>query len=383
MVVEKVKLGKKEVVLIGTAHISKNSVDLVRKTIEKEKPDVVAVELCAQRYETLKNKDKWKETKISEVIKQGKAYLFLANLILANFQKKLGEMLGIEPGSEMLVAIDSAIKVGSKVAFVDRNIQVTLRRALSLMTFKEKIKILVSLLMDTFGAEIDEELIEKLKEKDVLSEVMKELSTVVPSVKRVLIDERDLYIANKLQEIEGKKIVAVVGIGHLAGIKKNLSVKKSKVDMKALESVPTKRFKVKYLGYIVPIIFAILLGYGFYAKGAGATIEMLWMWFLINGLLAAVGTALAFGHPLSVLTAFVAAPFTSLNPALAAGWFAGYVEAKVRNPKVKDFENLNKLSGIKEYWKNQITRILLVVVFANIGSSIGTFVALPYLLSLL
>lgn len=382
MVVERVKLNGREFVLVGTAHISKKSVQLVEDVINKEKPDTVAVELCRKRYEVLKKKDRWRETKISKIIKEGKAYLLLANLILANFQRKLGEKLGVEPGAEMLAAVDSARKNKARVEFVDRDIVITMKRAFNSMGFVEKFKILSSFFFDTFSSQVDEEMVEKLKDKNMISEAIETLASAAPSAKKVLIDERDSYIASKLLKSKGKKIVSVIGAGHLEGIKRNLRLGRL-VNLKELESVKKKRFRLMYLAYIIPVLFAFLITYGFFARGFATGFEMLWYWFIINGTLSAIGVLLAFGHPLSIGTAFLAAPFTSLNPAIAAGWIAGYVEVKLRNPKVKDFENLNQLRRIRDYWENGVTRILLVVVFGNVGSTIGTFVALPYLASLL
>jgi len=381
LVVEKIEHDGKEIFLVGTAHISKKSTEEVGNTIKKEKPDVVAVELCESRYHALKNKQSWQDTEIKQVIKEGQTYLFLSSLILSNFQRKLGKDLGIEAGAEMLAAIDAAKKAKAKLVFLDRDIQVTLRRAFASMTLFEKAKIVKSLFFDTLTAEVDEEFIEALKEKGAIQDAMNELAKAAPSVKRILVDERDVYMAGMLQRVKGKKIVAVVGAGHVEGIKKWID---KPITFTRLKDPPKKRRKkVGIGGLIIPTLLLGLLIYGFVTKGIGTTLNMLLWWFLINGTLSALGAALAFGHPLSILTAFVAAPFTSVNPLLAAGWFAGYVEAKIRNPKIKDFHGLNKLDGFKAYWKNQVTRVLLVVALANLGSIIGTFVALPVVMSLL
>jgi pheromone shutdown-related protein TraB len=379
--VEKVRIGGKSVFLVGTAHVSPESVKLVRETIEKEKPDSVAVELCEQRYKVLKEGSKWAETKMADVLKEGKAHLFLANLILSNFQRKIGEELGVKPGAEMLEAVKVAEKKKIPVELVDRDIQITFKRALAKMGWWEKSRVSFSLFVDMFGGSVDEEVIEQLKGKDVMTEVIEELAKEAPSVKAVLIDERDIYIANKILKAPGKKVVAVVGAGHVAGLKKRLKQKTR--NLKSLERAPKKKNGVRHLKWAVPVLFAVLVGYGLLTKGAGVTASMLLWWFLINGSLSAIGTALAFGHPASVLAAFLAAPLTSLNPLVAAGWVAGWVQARVKNPRVRDFEGLNKLNGFRDYWKNDVTRVLLVVIFANLGSTIGTVVALPYLLSLL
>ncbi len=380
MPIERFEHNGKEIILVGTAHVSKKSCEEVEETIKKEKPDVVAIELDENRYHALKNKESWHDTEIKQVIKDGQTYLFLSSLIISNMQKKIGKDLGVDPGAEMLSAIDAAEKAKTKLEFIDRDVQVTLRRAFNSMSILEKAKIVKSLFVDTLIADIDEDFIEKLKEEDTLHDAMDELAKTVPSVKRILVDERDIYMAGMLQKIEGKKIVAVVGAGHVGGIKRAINFP---IVFSKLQAPVKKKKKIKVVGLIIPALLLGLLIYGFATKGLGTTLHMLMWWFLINGTLSAIGAAAALGHPLSILTAFVAAPFTSVNPLLAAGWFAGYVEAKIRNPKVKDFKSLNKLDSMKAYWKNQVTRILLVVAFANLGSIIGTFIALPVVMSLL
>lgn len=387
--VTKVSIDEKEIFLVGTAHISRESVNLVRETIERENPDIVAVELCRDRYDAISREQKWDETEIHEVVKKGKTPLFLMHLLLANFQRKLGDELGIKPGSEMIEAIDIAKERGIRIALVDRDINISLKRAFNRMSIKEKFRIFMGLFSGIFGGEkIDEELIEKLKDKDIMTEMVEELSKEAPSIKAVLIDERDRYIAERIAALNAKKIVAVVGAGHVDGIRNLLEggkilQKNANGEIYPIEKIPDGGNKLRYFSYLIPIIFLIIVGWGFYSHGTELTLNMLWKWFLINGSLSALGVILALGHPFSVITAFLVAPFTSLNPTIAAGWFSGLVEAYVRKPRVKDFEGLLKLNGLRDYWRNGVTRILLVIVFANIGSSIGTFIALPYLVTLL
>jgi pheromone shutdown-related protein TraB len=386
--ITKVKVNGKEIILVGTAHVSKKSVELVKKSIEEEKPDLVAIELCKDRYKALVNKKKWDETEITKVIKSGKTHLFLLQLLLTNFQRKIGDELGIKPGSEMLKAIKIAKENKIPVKLVDRNVRITLKRAFNLMSLKEKFKLLFSFVSGIFSSEeIDEETIEKMKESDVLTEMMEDLGKEIPSIKKVVVDERDTYIASKILSSKKKKILAVVGAGHVSGIKKNLenleNLSEEKDELKNLEKIPEKKSFLKYIWYLIPLVFIIILGWAFYTRGADLTLNLFTKWFLINGILAALGVLIALGHPLSILTAFLAAPFTSLHPAVAAGWFSGLVELWVRKPKVKDFEGLLKIDGITDLWRNGVTRILLVIAFANLGSSLGTFIALPYLASLL
>ncbi len=380
--VERIKLKDRQIILIGTAHVSKESARLVNEVIDKEKPDTVGVELCKKRYDSIRKKSKWEDTKITKIIKEGKTQLFLANLLLSSFQKRIGEDLKITPGDEMIQAINAGKKSSAKIVLLDRDIQVTLKRAWREMSISEKFKLTYSLIAGLIQPEeIEEEMIEQLKEKDIVTQMMEELGREIPSAKKVLIDERDIYIANKILASPGKKIVAVVGAGHIEGIKKHL---KKKEDIEPLEKIPQGSRWVKNITYAVPLVFLGIIALGFINhKSIELTITMLTYWFLINGILSALGAILALGHPLTILSAFIAAPFTSLNPTIGAGIVAGLVEAKVREPRVKDFQSLGEVTTFTGFYKNRVSRILLVAALANLGSSVGTFVALPYLMSLL
>lgn len=375
------------IILVGTAHISKESVKEVKKAIEKYKPDIVAVELCKRRYEAITKKDKWENTPITTLLKSNNAYLLLAQTFLSAIQRKLGKEHGVEPGSEMIAAMDEAKKNNLEVALVDRDISVTLKRAWRKMGIREKFRLTWEFMKAILGydeEELEELDLKEIMDQDVISAMMEEFGEIAPSVSTVLIHERDEYIAKKiLDESKKGKVVAVVGAGHLNGIKKHLKKKKLDVDFKELEYVPKKRFSVlKTVGYAIPVVFVALIVYLFLTGSWGRAADALLMWFLINGSLSALGTAIARGHPLSIATAFVAAPLTSLNPAIAAGWVAGYVEFKLRKPIVKDFQNLSKMDSTKEFFNNRVIRLLMVVALANLGSMIGTFIALPYILSL-
>lgn len=375
------------IILIGTAHISKESVEEVKQAIEKYKPKIVAVELCKRRHEAITKKDQWENTPVNKLLKSNNAYLMLAQTFLSSIQRKLGKEYGVEPGSEMIAAMDEAKKHGLEVALVDRDITITLKRAWKKMGVREKFRLTWEFLKAILGydeEELEELDLKELMKEDVISAMMKEFGEIAPSVSTVLIHERDEYIAKKiLDESKKGRVVAVVGAGHLKGITKYLKQKELDVDLKELEYVPKKRFSVlKTIGYSIPVLFVVLIIYGFYTKGSGLVLEMFLYWFLINGICSAIGAAIARGHPFTILTAFVAAPITSLNPAIAAGWVAGYVEAKMRTPVVKDFKELSKLDSLRDFWNNRVIRLLMVVALANVGSMIGTFVALPYLLRL-
>ena len=375
------------IILVGTAHISKDSVEEVKQVIEKYKPKIVAVELCKRRHEAITKKDKWESTPVNKLLKSNNAYLMIAQTFLSSIQRKLGKEFGVEPGSEMIAAMDEAKKHNLDVALVDRDISITLKRAWKKMGIREKFRLTWEFLKAILGydeEEIEELDLKELMKEDVISAMMKEFGEIAPSVSTVLIHERDEYIAKKiLDESKKGRVVGVVGAGHLNGIKKYLDEKELDVDLKELEYVPRKRFSIfKAIGYSIPVLFVALIVYGFYTAGSDLVLEMFFYWFLINGVCSAVGAAIARGHPFTILTAFVAAPITSLNPAIAAGWVAGYVEAKLRTPVVKDFKELSKLDSLRDFWNNRVIRLLMVVALANVGSMIGTFVALPYLLRL-
>ena len=370
--VHEILLDGKKILLIGTAHISQSSVDEVNTVINQVQPDTVCIELCSSRYQAMLAKDQWKNMDIFKVIREGKSFLLFANLIMTAFQKRLGSRLGVKPGSEMFEAANVAEKLNSELVLADRDVKITLQRTWRGMRFWGKMKVLGQLLASLFiREEISKEEIEKLKESDALSEAVKMLAEQSPEMKRILIDERDQYMAEKIRQSMGKLIVAVVGAGHVKGLTAELE---NKHNLAELESVPPTGKAVAWLKWGIPALIIALIVYGFFTVDTDVSIEMIQRWFLINGTLSALGTAAAFGHPITIATAFVAAPFTSLNPTIAAGWVAGLVEALLRKPQVRDFENLaDDITHLRGFWQNNITRILLVVIFANLGSAIGTF----------
>ena len=366
----------KEIILVGTAHVSRESADLVERVIEEEKPDTVAVELCQSRYQAMTEENKWQETDLIKVIKEKKAFLLLSNLMLASFQKKIGKKLGIKPGEEMLRAINTAKEMDAHIHLADRDIRTTLSRTWRLMGFWTKFKLLFQLITSMGDVEeIEKEDIEKLKQQDVLETLLSELGKSLPELQQVLIDERDQYLAHKIRTAPGNKIVAVVGAGHVPGIKKYWD---KPVDIEALEVIPPKGKWVGFLKWGIPTLVIALIILGFYMAGANAGANMIKWWILANAVLAGLGAAIALAHPLTVLAAFIASPITSLNPMVAAGWVAGLVQVFLVKPKVKDFQRLPEdIVTVKGFWKNKITRILLIVVLTNLGSSLGAFVAIP------
>ncbi len=371
--------GDKQITLIGTAHLSRESADLVARVIEEERPETVCIELCESRYQSLTRKQKWQNTDLLKVIKEKKAFLLLSNLMLAYFQKKIGKRLGIRPGEEMLRAIAEAEAIGAHIHLADRDVRTTLSRTWRVMGLWRKIKLLVQIITSAGQMDaIKEEDIEKIKEQDVLEALLSGIGEAFPDIKRILIDERDQYLAHKIRTAPGRKIIAVVGAGHVPGIQNYWD---APVDMSVLEQIPPKGRLSRVLKWGIPALIVGIIILGFFIAGTTGGTHMIRWWILANAVLAGLGAAIALGHPLTVLSAVVASPVTSLNPMIAAGWVSGLVEALLGKPKVGDFENLPEdISSLKGFWRNKITRILLVVVFTNLGSSLGTFVAIPLMM---
>jgi pheromone shutdown-related protein TraB len=371
----------KDIILIGTAHVSKESVALVESVIDEEKPDTVSIELCASRYESLRSRDQWLNTDIVKVIKEKKAFLLLSHLLLASFQKRIARRLDIKPGEEMIRAISAADQVGADIHLADRDVRVTLSRTWRAMGLWDKLKLLFQLILSMGEAdEISAEDVEKMKQQDVLTAVLADMGKSFPVISRIIIDERDQYLSQRIREAPGKKIVAVVGAGHVEGIKKYWDVE---TDLAPLKEIPPAGKIIGLLKWLLPLLIVGIFCLGFFYGGVETGKNMLIWWVLANGILAGLGALLALGHPLTIITSVLAAPLTSLNPLMAAGWVSGLVEAISRKPKVKDVESLQTdILSIKGFWRNKVTRILLVVVFTNLGSSLGTFVALPLMMRL-
>ena len=362
----------REIILIGTAHVSRQSAVQVKEVIEAERPDSVCIELDVQRYQSVTDKSKWKETDIFKVIKEKKSSLLLMNLAISSFQNRLADQFGIKPGQEMLQGIESAKETGAELVLADRNIQITFSRIWSNIGFMGKAQLLTSVFYSIFSSEtISEEDLEKMKSQDTLNAVLNDFTKSFPKLKTPLIDERDQYLAQKIKDAPGQKIVAVLGAAHVPGITKEIH---REHDLDKLSEVPPKSKWPKILGWALPILLVVLLAITFYnnpAAGIDGTIS----WVLWTASLGAIGAALAFGHPLAILTAFVGGPVGALHPLLAAGWFSGLMQAYVRRPNVGDFETLSKdVFTLKGFWDNKVTRVLLVVVLTNIGTSAGNII---------
>jgi len=382
--IDPISCNGKKIILIGTAHVSRQSAQLVEDTILEQTPDTVCVELCATRLASLKDTDRWRNMDIVKVIKEKKALLLFVNLLLASFQKKMADKFDIKPGQEMINAITAAEEINALIVPSDRDIQTTLSRVWRGMGLWEKLKLMFSLVF-SFGAsdDINEEDIEKMKQEDILQTLLADVKKTHPIIEKTLINERDQFLAEKIRSAPGEKIVAVVGAAHAPGIKRYLAGNE-KIDLDELNKVPPAGKTGKILKWAIPAAIFLLFAAGFLMEGKNAGTDMIWIWIAANGIFAGIGAALALAHPLTIISSIIAAPLTSLNPMIAAGWVSGLVEAFSRKPKVKDLEAIPEdIVSIKGFWRNNVTRILLVVIFTNLGSTIGTMTALPLMLKLI
>jgi pheromone shutdown-related protein TraB len=363
----------KEIILVATAHVLKQSAELIKRVIDEEQPDSVCVELDETRYQNIQNPKAWENTDIIKVIKTKKAGFLFANLMLASFQKKIAKNLNTVAGQEMLQGIDSAKETGAQLVLADRSIQTTFIRIWRKLLFFEKIKLIFSLLF-SFGDDndISNEDVSQLLQADVLESVTIEMRKQFPKIAGILISERDQYLAYKIKEAPGNKVVAVLGGAHVPGVKEEIFKTQ---DINKLSEVPSKSAVSRIIGWAIPIAIMGLIIFSFIAN-IETGVHQLSAWILWTGVLAALFTALSFGHPLSILTSLVAAPFTTLNPLIACGWVTGLVEATIRKPVVKDINNIPKdIFTVKGFFTNRFLKVLLIVMMANIGSSIGSFVA--------
>jgi pheromone shutdown-related protein TraB len=367
----------REYIIVGTAHISRHSADLVRDVIEKEKPDVVCVELDEKRMIALSEKNRWENLDIKNIIRQKQLSTLIVNLVLSSYQKKLGEKLGVTPGTELLEAVQTAKENNIPVELCDREVRITLRRAWHSMGFWQKIKFLFGGLAGIFEKqELTEEKLAELRSKDVLSEMMDELGKAMPVLKKVIIDERDQFIAQKMKDAKGNKIVSVVGAGHVKGII-NVLESDEKIDLKEIEVIPKPSPVAKIIGWGIPaVIIGSILFIG-YSKGLSEAGDNALFWILANGIPSAIGALIALAHPLTILTAFFAAPVTSLTPLIGAGYVAAFVQAYFQPPLVKDFQNVAESARkFSLWWKNKLLKVLLVFILASLGSVLGTYVGL-------
>jgi pheromone shutdown-related protein TraB len=370
-----VRVDGREFVLVGTAHVSRESADLVRRVIEEQRPDRVCVELDEQRHRALTQKTDWESLDLKQLIRTKQLTTLLVNLLLASYQKRLGLKLGVLPGTELIEATRVAEERGIPVSLCDRNVRVTILRAWRSMSWWKKNTLAAALLGGVFGkAELTEEDLRELRQRDVLSDLIADLAREMPVLKRVLIDERDAYLATKIRDAEGRRVVAVVGAGHLDGIEQALS-QQSETDLAAIETIPEAFPLWKVVAWLVPALIVGGLVALALTKGPEVAGDNLRFWILINGIPAAIGAALAAAHPLTVLAAFLAAPVTSLSPVIGAGYVTALVQAYLRPPRVRDFQVVSEeILELRSWWRNRLLRVFLAFLMPTLGSVIGTWV---------
>ena len=358
--------------LLGTAHIATSSVEAVRQQIAEYQPDVVAVELCKSRHDALVSDRRLDKEGLLKVIKEGKAPMVLMQSMLSAEQRKLGINEGQQPGAELLAAVQAADEVGCEVALVDRDIQTTLRRAWKRMKFREKWRLLTSLLEDDDEDDVDVN--ELLQDSDLLSSMMEELKGFSPGAGEVLIDERDTYIASKIAQLgTERRVLAVLGAGHLQGVSAKLSGDDLSIETDHLDTLPKPSLPRRMLPWAFPLVMIGVLAAVFSTSIGIDWVTFFTVWTASNAVFAALACLLARGHPLAVLTAALASPITSLNPALAAGWFAGYVQLKVAEPTAEDLQTFLKLEELSTMWTNPAGKVLFVTALTNVGSMVGAW----------
>uniref|UniRef100_UPI0040573126 TraB/GumN family protein n=1 Tax=Candidatus Electrothrix sp. TaxID=2170559 RepID=UPI0040573126 len=365
----------KTILLVGTAHISQQSADLVKEIIDQEQPDTVCIELDEKRYAALSNPQQWENLDLKQIIRNKQLSTLLVNLVLASYQKKLGGKLGIQPGTELLTAANTAKAHDIPLELCDRDVRITLRRAWKATSLWKKFYMMATLLASLFDdTELDEEKLAELRRNDVLSELMNEIGEALPAAKEALIDERDIFMAEKVKQAPGKRIVAVVGAGHMEGIKRVFSADNSK-RMEDINTIPPVSKSWKVVGWSIPAAILLSLVIIGFRQGAGEAGANALYWILANGIPSAIGAVIAFAHPATILAAFVGAPITSLTPVIGAGYVCAFVQVMTRPPVVKEFERVSQdIMTVRGWWSNKLLRIFLVFILTGFGSSIGTWV---------
>ncbi len=373
--------GDKRYYIVGTAHVSEQSVTDVNNVIDEVQPDAVCVELCEARFNALTDEDRWKKLDIFKVIREGKMLFLLANLAIGAYQRRIGADLGVKPGAEMLAAVEKAREIGAHLTLADRDINVTLKRTWANLSFWQRLKLLSAILGGVFGTEkVDAEDIEQLKEQVQLNEMMKEFAAAMPGVTEPLINERDRYLMSSIEDTPGNIVVAVVGAAHVEGMVRHFG---QAVDRDELDVITPPSGWTRLLKWIVPLVILSAFTYGYVEHGGSTFEKMLYAWILPNSIIAAVLTAAALARPLSIFVAFLCSPITSLNPLLPSGVVVGLTEAWLRKPTVADAERINDdVQSIRGLYKNQFTRVLLVAVLSTFGSALGAWVGAALVLPL-
>ncbi|MCF0215958.1 MAG: TraB/GumN family protein [Fibrobacteraceae bacterium] len=369
---------EREIILIGTAHISQTSRELVHKTIEEESPDTVCVELDEGRLKSIQDPDRWKKTDLKTIIKNKQLPTLIANLVLGSYQKRMGAQTGVKPGSELKEAVDVCDEKNAQLILADRDIKITLKRTWACTPWYRKISLLAGLVGSIFDkTEVSEEDLQKIKEQDSLTMMMQEFGKTYPEVKQVLIDERDQFLASKIKNAPGKKIIAVVGAGHVKGIKAIIEENKELPSEESISIIPKGSVIWKIIGWMIPVaIIASIVAVGI-QTGAEKAGELSIKWALLTGGGAMLGTIFAGGHPVTILVALVAAPFTGLTPLIGVGFFTALTQVYMRPPRVEEMETLSDdVWKVKRWWKNRVTRVLLCFLCPGIPAIIGKILAI-------
>jgi pheromone shutdown-related protein TraB len=370
------EIGDRDITIVGTAHVSEESRSEVREVIEDQNPDLVCVELDENRYDSLRNDSGWSDLEVPEAIKNGDGKLLLLNLILSIYQRRLGLQEGMKPGQELLEAIDVAEENDIDFALVDQDINETLSRAMNALSFWDKALLIASLFASEEEDEID---VESLKESDMLTAIVKELEEELPELKRVFLDERNTFMAEKILEKDFESAVVVVGAAHAEGLEEELKKEKRDIEFPDHSGFPW----MKAVSYGFPLFVLAGLGYSFYQIGFSAGVDVTGKWIIFNAVFSFIGAIIARSHVTTWFVSALSAPLTSVYPALGAGMVASYYEAKINPPTVEELENITKVEKYRELWSNQMGRILLTLAFVTIGSLIGSVLGAGYIFSVI
>ncbi len=373
--VYRVRLGNREIILIATAHVSRESAVLVQQAIKAAQPDSVCVELDEARHAQLRNQQRFESLDLKQVIRQQQLLPLLVNLLLVSYQQKLGGKLGVLPGSEFIAAIEEAERQNVRVMLCDRNIKVTLRRAWAALTWCQEFMLLAAVLGSAFETpDLTEEDLRHMREQDIVTRLIEELGRELPGLSTVLIDERDHYLAERIRQAPGDRVLAVVGAGHVKGILQALTSDHT-VDLASLETIPPSSAVWQWLAWSMPAVIIAAIAWIGWQHGVTEAGNNILFWVLITGVPSMLATLLAAAHPLTALSALVSAPITTLSPILGVGYIAAFVEAYVRPPRVYELRNSARdVSSLRQWWTNRLLRILLVFVLSSLGGSAGMLI---------
>lgn len=369
----RITLTDREILLLGTAHISQASIVEVEQTIRAEMPDCVCVELDAGRLKALTEPDRWKTLDLKAIIKQGQTGTLVANLMLSSYQKRMGLQTGVKPGQELLAAVETAEVLNIPVVLADREVKTTLRRAWRMTPWRRRILLLGSLFQSLFDrTKISEAQLDEIKQQDTLGAMMDEFGKTFPELKQVVITERDHYLAGKILSAKGKKIIAVVGAGHMAGIANLLENGITPKTETELTHIPSASPVWKWAAWSIPVLFIASMVFLGLTKGMGSVGNNLLYWVLITGLPAAAGAALALPHPLTIIVAFVMAPLKPLHPFIGVGTFTAFTQAWLLPPRVHEMETVSDdIASFPKWWRNRLLRIMLCFLLPGIPTMVG------------